>query len=168
MVAAPDAHGVEERDAEVLRHRQAGERARQLEAPRHAEARALMGGEAIDGGAIEVDTPSIVPERAAEAIHQRALAGAVGPDESEPRADGHLEIDSVECRETAEALREVLDLEQRRGHRCAPRRVPTPSRPTIPLGAPITNRISSRPTISRLISGLPPKPSATVPTSRPL
>src|SRR5690348_8816024 len=115
-----------------------------------------MRGEAIDRRPVETHRAGIVAQRAAEAIDQRALAGAVGADQPEPRPRVHLEIDGIERREAAEALREVLDLKERRRHRRALRRVSILSSPTMPFGAAITNRISSSPTTSRLISGWPP------------
>src|SRR5262249_12452655 len=115
--------------------------------------RPLMGGETVHDGALEAHRTGVVPEGAAEAIHQGTLAGAVGADEPQPRARRHLEPDRVERHESAKALREILDLEQGRSHRRTLRRTSMPSSPTMPFGAAITNRISSRPTISRLISG---------------
>src|SRR5262249_49783418 len=112
MRALPRIDGVEERDADVLRDAEAGEGLRQLEAPRHTEPRALMGREAVDTLAGKAHGAALMAKRAAEAIDERALAGAVGADEAETLAAGDAERDPVERGEATELLGEVQDLEE--------------------------------------------------------
>src|SRR5438477_655494 len=71
----------------------------------------------------ECERPSIdgagtgfVLERAADAVDQRRFSGAIRPDQAEPFAGQHGEIDAVERDEAAETLAHPIDLEQRLGH----------------------------------------------------
>ena len=87
MRARPRVDGVEQRDAQILRHRHAAERARQLKAAREAEPRAAIGRQPVHrfarrSGPCPVSFRS-VPR---DAVDQRALARAVGADEAEPLA----------------------------------------------------------------------------------
>ena len=50
---------------------------------------------------------------AADHPHRGALAGAVGPEEAERLARLHREVDSVDCGEVAEALRQSLRMDER-------------------------------------------------------
>src|SRR5664279_190686 len=100
-------HGVEQRNAQVVGEVHAVERPRQLEAARQSAMGALMGGESIDHLAVEIDGAGFVSQRAADAIDQRALARAVRPDQSEPLARLHLEVDAVARDEAAEPLADI-------------------------------------------------------------
>ena len=99
--------------------------------------------------AVETHGAGLVLQRAADAIDQRALARAVRADQAEPLARLHLEIDAVERDEAAEALADIVDVQQR-AHDCLRARRRSCTRPTRPLGAMMTKTTSSRPTISRL------------------
>src|SRR5262249_20229126 len=142
-------HRVEEGNAHVLGDAEAAEGLRQLEAAGHAEPRALMRRKTVDARAGKAHGAALMAERAAEAVDEGAFARAAAPDEAKPPALRHAEADIVERAEAAELLAQLLDLEQRRrAHRRLPRR--PAMRPTMPLGATITNATSSTPTISTL------------------
>src|ERR1035437_8779119 len=108
---------------------------------------ALMGGQPIDSLAVEIDGAGFVLQRAADAIHQRALARAVRPDQSEPLARLHLERDAVERDEAVEMLADIVDVQQR-AHGPLRRQCSCTS-PTRPLGAMMTKATSRMPTISK-------------------
>src|SRR5262249_37012028 len=97
----------------------------------------------------KTDRAGLVAERSAYAVDERALARAVGTDQPKALSRRDLEINALECDEAAEALREPCDLEQRGRHGRLGRRFAC-KRPMMPLGAMITKRTSSTPTISRL------------------
>src|SRR5712691_7340604 len=77
MRAAPGAHRIEQRNAQVVGERQARERARQLEAARHAEPGALMRREPLEVAPVEPHGPGLVVQHSGQAIDERALAGAI-------------------------------------------------------------------------------------------
>src|SRR5262249_3159794 len=137
---------VKQRDAQVVGHRQGHERARQLKTARDAAPGALVRGKAVDRRAVEMHRAGRVGERPAHAVDQRRLARAVRADQADPLAGGDREIDAVERDEAAEPLAQRADLEQRHHFLLACRRAWT--RPTMPFGAMMTNRISSAPTTS--------------------
>jgi hypothetical protein len=58
---------------------------------------------------IEQDPASFVAQGAAEAIDQRALAGAVWADQAQPLAASDYQIDALERNEAAEALADAAD-----------------------------------------------------------
>jgi len=91
------------------------------------------GEQAVDGLAAEAHRTGLVDERAADAIDQGRLAGAVGADQADALALGDREIDAVERDEAAEALAQTRDLEQRLGHHFAFLNQPCTS-PTMPWG----------------------------------
>src|SRR5579883_794439 len=103
--------GVEQGNAQVLGDREAAEGLRQLKAARHAEPRALMRGEPVHHTAIEAHRARLVPQSAAEAIDERALARAIRANETDTLAGGDAERDPIERREAAEMLGETLDVE---------------------------------------------------------
>src|SRR5882724_2280959 len=113
MRAGAGVHGVEERHAQVLGDAEARERPRQLEAACETAAGALVRGEPVHGGAIEAHGARLVAQRAADAVDQRRLAGAVRANEAEPLAGLDRQVDAVERHEAAEAFADVVDLEQR-------------------------------------------------------
>src|SRR5450631_76890 len=146
-------HGVEQRNAQIVDQVHAVERPRQLETAGNSAVRALMRGEAVHRLAVELDGAGVVLQGAADAVDQRAFAGAVRADEPQPFARLNLKIDAVESDKSIETLGDVVDVKQ--GGRCtghgrlqARRRSCT--RPTMPLGAMMTKPTSIRPTISRL------------------
>src|SRR5215468_3036693 len=115
MRAGAGVHGVEQRHRQVLGDAEAREWPRQLKAARQATAGALVCGQAVHGGAVETHGAHLVGERAADAVDQRRLAGAVRTNEAEPLASLHRKVDAVERHEAAEALTDIVDLEER-GH----------------------------------------------------
>src|SRR5689334_1181208 len=147
--AGAPVHRVKHRNAQIVGERQAGERSRQLEASCKAAMRALMSGQTVDDVAIKCHRTSLVLQRSANAIDQRAFAGAIGPDQTEPLARLDLEVDPVECDEASEAFAQALDV-QDGAHFALRARKRSWTSPTIPLGATITKPMSSRPTSSRL------------------
>src|SRR5437660_10831749 len=106
MRAAPGGDRVEQRNAEIVGEVHAEERARQLEAARHAEPRALVRRIAVELQAVELDRAGLIAQRPAQAIDQRALAGAVGPDQADPLAGRDGEADAFERHEADESLDE--------------------------------------------------------------
>src|SRR5689334_25417915 len=91
-------------------------RPRQLERAREAQHRALMRRQAVDLAAVERDAAGFILQRTADAIHQSRLARAVRADQTEPLARCNFEIDAVERDEAAEALADLLNVQERRCH----------------------------------------------------
>src|SRR6267143_1171734 len=131
---------------QVLQHRHAVERARDLEAAGDAAPRALVGRQARDLLAAEHDRAGLVAQRAGDAVDERGLARAVGADEAEALAFGHLETDLRQRGEAAEVLRHAFYLEERSSH------LSFFNNPRTPSGAATTNTTSSTPTTRTLIS----------------
>src|SRR6185437_178380 len=150
MMLGPGIDGIEQRHADVLGDGHARERARKLEAAGEPAARSLVRGHAVDGFPREGHGPSLVTQRAADAIHQRALAGAVRSDQTDAFALRDNEVDGIERDETAEALADLIDPQNRSAHACDLLRTQSCHKPTMPLGAMMTKPISNRPTIRRL------------------
>jgi hypothetical protein len=170
---------IEQRHADILGDRHAAEWTRQLETARQALPRALMRDHAVDLLAVEGDTAGLVLQRAADAVDQCALAGAVRADQAEALAARHRQVDAVEGDETAEAFAELIDVQQRSGHGVIHDltllRIQSCTRPTMPRGAMITKKISSKPTISKLtaeeivtVATCCSVPSSRAPTSGPI
>src|SRR5438105_2548872 len=67
----------------------------------------------FESPAIEAHGARLVAQRAADAVDQRRLAGAVRANEAEPLAGLDRQVDAVERHEAAEAFADVVDLEQR-------------------------------------------------------
>src|SRR5688572_17699581 len=130
------------RDHQVLQHRHAGERARDLEAARDAAARALVGRLARHVGAVEHDRARLVLQRAGDAVHQGGLARAVRPDQAEALALRDVDADVGQRGEAAEALRHVAYFEESHLRK----------KPMRPSGAATTKTTSRMPTTSTLIS----------------
>ena len=85
--AGPRVDGIEHRHAQVLGDRQAGERPRQLEAAGDAAAGALVGQQTVDRFAVEARRCRLsLVQRAADAVDQGALAGAVRADQADALA----------------------------------------------------------------------------------
>src|SRR5499427_8742424 len=146
----PRVDGVKQRHPQVVGDRQRRERPRELEAARHAAARALVGEQAVHRLAVETHRAGFVRERAADAVDQRRLARAVGTDQADALTLGDGEVDAVERDEAAEALAQTRDFEQRRSHHFALPRVQPCTNPMIPFGAMMTKATSKRPTMRRL------------------
>src|SRR6185436_12616084 len=111
---------------QVLEHRHAAERPRDLEAARDAFPGAPVGGQTRDFLALELDR-------------------AAGPDQAEAltRSDGDAHL--RQRREAAEVLGHALHFQERRGHSFL-------NNPRTPSGANTTNSTSSPPITSTLIS----------------
>src|SRR3990170_957657 len=93
----------------------------------------------------------LVVHRAANAVHQRALARSIRPDEPNALAGVHRETDPAECDEAAEALAQIVD-DQKVGH-FHHRALNARPRPTMPSGARTTKPISRMPTMNRFTAG---------------
>src|SRR6202049_5156369 len=106
-------HGIEQRNAQVVGKVHAVERPGQLEAARQSAMGTLMGGKPVHPMAVEPDAAGLVLQRAADAIDQCAFAEAVRSDQAEPLARLYLKIDAVERDEAAEALADIIDMQQR-------------------------------------------------------
>src|SRR5256885_1551007 len=110
------ARRVEQRHAQIVEHRHAGEGFGNLEAAREAEADAPVRGVPVDVLALEADAALLVPERPGDAIDERALSRAVRTDEADALAGPHHEIDAIERRETSKALGDSGNHEERFAH----------------------------------------------------
>src|SRR5882762_8087049 len=143
------ARGIEKRHAQVVEHRHAGERLGDLKAAREAEADALVRGMPADVLAVEADCPFLVPERSGDAVDERALSRAVGPDQADPLSGSYHEVDAVERGKTAKSLGHATYFEQRFAHRRSFRRRQASTQPMMPFGASVTKSTSSTPTIRR-------------------
>src|ERR1700733_11711108 len=112
MMGAARRDGVKQRDADIVDQTQTDERPRQLKASRQAAMGTLMGFEAIQRMAVEANAALLIAQRAADAIDQRRLAGAVRPDQAEPLARRDRERNVVERDKAAETLAEIFDLKE--------------------------------------------------------
>src|SRR5689334_9377267 len=110
--------------------------------------RALVRGKPVHSVPVEMHVALFVLQRATNAVDQGAFAGAVRADQSNTFALLHFQLDVVECHETAEALTDVADVEQR-AHLLLRARNRSCTSPTSPFGAITTKATSRRPTISR-------------------
>src|SRR6267143_3094523 len=135
-----------ERHDKVLQHRHALERARDLDAACDTAARALVGRQARDLGAVEHDRARFVSQCARDTVDQGRFARSVRPDQAEALAGGDLQADLAQRGEAPEMLRHASYLEERWNH------FSFLSRPSTPSGAATTNTTSSTPTTSTLIS----------------
>ena len=107
--------------------------------------------QAVDDLAVETHGAGLVGERAADAVDQRRLAGAVRADQADALALGDREIDAVERDEAAEALAQTRDFEQWRRPLLALSRASSPATsPTMPFGAMMTKATSSSPTMQQV------------------
>src|SRR5947207_522829 len=166
-MAVPRVDREQQRHPDVVGQVQRVKRLRQLEAAGETEPGALMRDQAVERMPVEDDAAGLVAQGAAEAIDQGALAGTVRANQAEPLAGRDAQIDAFQRDETAEALADSADSEDRpirnagvthaAAWRCiaasstartrARRRACTS--PTMPFGATMTKPISKRPTISR-------------------
>src|SRR5207248_7054769 len=122
--------------AQVVQHRHAGERPRDLEAARDAESDAAMRRHRAEIPAVEADRPS-APQRSGDAACESALARSVRSDEADALACRDRQIHAVERDESPEALGDPLRDEDRLLHlRLA--------HPMIPCGATVTKRSEER------------------------
>src|ERR1043166_6839662 len=170
----PRLDGIEQRNTQILRDRQAVERPRQLERAREPEDGALMRRHPVDLAAVERHAAAFVVQRAADAIDQRRLARAIRAHQAEALARRDAQIDAVERDEAAEALTDLIDLKERSRHQRT-LRIMFCTNPTIPLGAMMTKATSSTPTISTFtddemvtVATCCTTPSSTAPMSGPI
>src|SRR5690348_9471706 len=119
----------------------------------------------VERMAVEQHAAGLVAQGAAEAVYQRALAGAVRADQPKPLARRDRQIDAFERDEAAKALADPADGEDRPvrhfhgSHAAAWRCIAASSdartrarrractSPTMPFGATMTKPISKSPTI---------------------
>jgi hypothetical protein len=119
----PRAHQVMAAEHQVVDHRQVREEPEVLERARHPEPRHGRRRAADQVLAFQADRALLGPVDAVDAVEDRGLAGAVGPDHREHLAGPDLERDAVERGHAAEPQRHVLDREQRLGGRLPRRRL---------------------------------------------
>src|SRR5690606_22964097 len=103
-------------DNDVVEHRHLREHRQLLESAADAEAVELAGAHAGDGDTLHLDGPFVWLQLAEDAVEQRRLARAVGADEAEDLALVHVEGDAAHGLDAAEALGDVADRENGRGH----------------------------------------------------
>src|SRR5215831_202394 len=106
-------NGVEHRNAYIVGQVQAYERARQLEAAGQSAVRTLMRGKAIHHVTVEMNIALFVLQRAADAVDQRTFAGAVRPDQPDPLALLHFELNAIKRDESAKPLADIADVKER-------------------------------------------------------
>ena len=99
------------RDHHVLEHRQVRHQSDVLEGAREAPADAKARGQRRDVRRLERDGSRIGRVHAADQVEDRGLAGAIRPDQREALAASDAEREIVDHLEPAEALGEVLYLE---------------------------------------------------------
>ncbi len=115
------------RHHQVLEHRHAVERLRDLERAADAHAAAALRRERGDVGAGEKHTPGVWSHAAAGDAKQRGLAGTIRPDDAERLTFIEREIDAVRDHDSAEPLGDLLEGEN--GHqRLTNRMVSSPRR----------------------------------------
>ena len=104
---------------QVLVDRQVGEHLPALGHHRQAHARDAVRGQAAHLGAVEGDPSGARGHQAQDRAHQRRLAHAVAPEQTDHLAGAHLEVDAEQHLARAVRGLEPLDRKQRRGaHRC--------------------------------------------------
>src|SRR5574341_851985 len=130
VVEAPARH-----DEEVFERGELREHADDLEGPADPLPRDLVRLEPVDPLAVEHDAARVAPLDAGDAVEERGLAGAVRADEAVDSPGLEAEGDPVHRGDTAEVLREAVDLEDRRRQQIVlGSRYLTWSRPSTPRG----------------------------------
>src|SRR5262245_26512381 len=104
--------GVMRTEQHVLEHGHLGIDAEVLECPRDTERDDLSGGDALDSSAGKRDGPGRNPVEAGDAVEQRGLARAIGPDQSANLACIDVATHAIERAHAAEAHRNVVDAKQ--------------------------------------------------------
>jgi hypothetical protein len=123
-------------DHDVLRDRHALEGAQLLEGAGDAPAADAVGRKPGEPRPVELDFALVGRVEPADALEQRRLAGAVGPDDADELARRHVERDAPVGGDAAEALGEAAHAEEAHGFRI---------QPISPCGAKRTIRISAVP-----------------------
>ena len=95
----------------VFQHRHAGENADILEAARHAEAGAGMGGQGGDVAAVQADAARCRRHQAADQVEHRGLAGAVRADQGVDAAGIDREIDGIDRDQSGEMHAQTTGLQ---------------------------------------------------------
>ena len=98
---------------QVVHHREAREHLELLERATHARPHHIDRPQRGELGGPEGDASAVGALEAADAVEERALAGAIGSDEAGDRAGLHVERHAVERRHAAVALDDAFDAEQR-------------------------------------------------------
>ena len=111
---ADAAAGVEGADHHVVEHGEACERLDQLEGAADAGAADLVRPPAVDAPAVEAHEPRIGPVDAGDHVEAGGLAGAVGADQRHDLALADRKGEVLGGAQPLEALRQPLDLKQRR------------------------------------------------------
>ena len=101
-------------EADVLHHGQMRRERELLVNHRHAGVARVDGLARLVRTAVEPHDPGVGPERARQDPHQRALAGAVLPDQRTHLARRHVEVDPGDGHRRAERLAHAFHLEARR------------------------------------------------------
>src|SRR5262249_19099721 len=109
-----------------------------------AEPRALVRRQPVHRRTAEAHAALLVAQGAADAVDQGRLARTVRPDQAQPLALLDLQVDVLQRHEAAEALADLVDMQQRAHRRFFW------NRPTMPCGARITNATISTPATSTL------------------
>ena len=132
------------RDRDRLLHRQAGEEAGVLEGPAQPGAGPAVRAEGGDVGVTQEDLAAVRGEVARQQIEERRLAGAVGADDADDLAAGHLDRHVVDGPDATEADRYAVRAEADLGIDTGrPRRPPRP-RPPPPTPAAGRSRRAAR------------------------
>jgi hypothetical protein len=97
---------------DVLQHGHRAEGKRSLHGHPDSLPPDLVGAEAVDSRTVEPDTAACGPLQPDDHLQERALPGPVGADDRDDLAVVDPERDSVDSRETTEALRDLIDLEE--------------------------------------------------------
>ena len=116
-VALATAGAERRRDHQILEHRHAAERLRNLKRAGNAHAAAALRGKVRDVDAGEENAAGTGRNRAAGDAEQRGLAGAIRSDDAERLALGQHEIDRVRNDHGAEPLGDPVEAED--GRHCA-------------------------------------------------
>ncbi len=104
-------------DHHVVEHAHAAEQGQVLEGAADAERGNAMARHGKQRAAVEGDLAAVAIVQARDAVEERRLARAVGPDQADDAPARHLERHAVESDDAAEAHRHVLYAQQglRRG-----------------------------------------------------
>src|SRR5262249_17428178 len=103
-----------EPDQHVLENTQMAEETAVLERAAHALRGDLVRREPVDRLALEADAAGLRHGVAGDRVEERRLAGAVGADEGDDLAGRDAERDAIDGGQSAEADRDLGDLEERR------------------------------------------------------
>src|SRR5262245_11259841 len=148
-------------DPQVLRHRKLREHALDLQRAFDAEPADLVRLEPGDLATVEEDPAGVGREQAGYQVEERGLAGAVRADDRVQPPAGEAEAQVVDRGQSAEALGQSLGAQDRLAHgsvrslvstaaagsRSVSRNSHSRHNPTMPLGAKITTRMATMPTI---------------------